>query len=75
MQQLYAARELSKKKWIYHKKFMTWFKAIEVADAPSSVKESGLYGTFKYFDYSSSWTFRKKDKFNFEFQFMEETDR
>jgi CCR4-NOT transcription complex subunit 3 len=67
-QQLLAAIELKKKLWMYNTKYLTWFHLVGEA---ASNTEKGITGTFKYFDYSNNWTFRRKENFEFEYALMD----
>ena len=63
-QQYFAARELSRRQWNYHKSIQTWFRLI---DKPEEANNEYIIGKFEYLDYSSSkrWCVRVRDHFKF----------
>merc|ERR1712238_473855 len=69
-QQYLAARELKKRSWRYHKKYMTWFQRHE---EPKVTTEEYEQGTYVYFDYETGWCQRIKSDFRFEYSFLEDS--
>lgn len=67
--QYFAAKELKKQSWRFHKRYMTWFQRLE---EPKIITEEFEQGTYLYFDFESSWCQRKKSEFAFEYKFLEE---
>lgn len=59
-----AARELSARGWVFHKDTKQWFSK-DKPRARAAVGDDGDNGSYKYFDYQSSWLIRRKDKFDF----------
>jgi len=50
--QYYAARELKRLSWRYHKSYLTWFQR---HDAPEFTNDHCERGTYVYFDYETGW--------------------
>lgn len=71
LQQYFAARELKKQSWRFHKKYLTWFQRHE---EPKSITEDFEQGTYIYFDYEGSWCQRKKTEFTFEYRYLEDAE-
>lgn len=69
-QQYLTARELKKRSWRYHKKYMTWFQRHE---EPKVTTEEYEQGTYVYFDYETGWCQRIKSDFRFEYCFLEDS--
>jgi len=67
-QQGLAARELKKKAWRFHKKYLTWFQRHE---EPKEISSEYEQGTYVYFDWDNGWCQRKKELFTFEYRFLE----
>lgn len=60
-----AAKELSRRGWVFNKETKQWFskdlpKGRSSSVVPNAGKEEGSY---KYFDYQSSWLVRRKENF------------
>eukprot|EP01094_Clydonella_sp_ATCC50884_P001281 TRINITY_DN10967_c0_g1_i1.p1 TRINITY_DN10967_c0_g1~~TRINITY_DN10967_c0_g1_i1.p1 ORF type:complete len:195 (-),score=19.71 TRINITY_DN10967_c0_g1_i1:248-832(-) len=70
-QQYLAARELKKRSWRYHKKYLTWFQRHE---EPKEITADYEQGTYVYFDYETGWCQRKKTEFTFEYRYLEDGD-
>ena len=68
-QQYLAARELKKRSWRYHKKYLTWFQRHE---EPKVTADEFEQGTYVYFDYETGWCQRIKSEFTFEYSFLED---
>jgi CCR4-NOT transcription complex subunit 3 len=70
--QYYAARELKRQSWRFHKKFLTWFQRWE---EPKVVNDDWEQGTYVYFDYEGgAWSQRKKVDFTFEYRYLEDVE-
>ena len=67
--QYFAAKELKKQSWRFHKRYMTWFQRLE---EPKVITDDFEQGTYLYFDFESSWCQRKKSEFAFEYRYLEE---
>ena len=67
--QYLAARELKKRSWRYHKKYLTWFQRHE---EPKVTADEFEQGTYVYFDYETGWCQRIKSEFTFEYSFLED---
>jgi len=70
-QQYLAAKELKRRAWRYHKKYLTWFQR---HDEPNEITPDYEQGTYVYFDYETGWCQRKKTEFTFEYRFLEDKD-
>lgn len=70
-QQYLAAKELKKRSWRYHKKYLTWFQRHE---DPRQITDTYEYGTYIYFDYETGWCQRKKSEFKFSYEYLEKKD-
>lgn len=51
-QQLLAAKALKGQSWRFHKQYSTWFQRHE---EPKSITEEYEQGTYRFFDYESTW--------------------
>ena len=71
-QQAFASRELKKKSWRFHKKYLTWFQRHEEPTATTDEYEQGCY---VYFDYESGWCQRIKQDFTFEYSYLEDGEK
>ncbi|KAJ8902969.1 hypothetical protein NDN08_006286 [Rhodosorus marinus] len=73
-QQYLAARELKKKAWRFHKKYLTWFQRHEEPKVTTDDYEQGTYLYFDYAlkDYETGWCQRIKTDFTFEYQYLED---
>lgn len=60
-----AARELKKRAWRFHKKFLTWFQR---ADEPVEMTDDFEAGAYVYFDWEKHWALRQKPHFTFEYK-------
>lgn len=69
--QYFAARELKRQSWRFHKKFLTWFQRFE---EPKTITEEYEQGTYIYFDHEGSWCQRKKSDFVFEYRYLEDIE-
>jgi CCR4-NOT transcription complex subunit 3 len=67
--QYYAARELKKQSWRYHKVYMTWFQR---HDDPVAITEDFEQGTYICFDYDNGWNQRVKTDFTFHYKYLED---
>ncbi|KAL2889379.1 CCR4-NOT transcription complex [Ceratocystis lukuohia] len=52
MHQYMAARALKDQSWRFHKQYQTWFQRHE---EPKSITEEYEQGTYRFFDYESTW--------------------
>ncbi|KAK9459398.1 Not1 N-terminal domain, CCR4-Not complex component-domain-containing protein [Lipomyces oligophaga] len=68
-EQALAAKELKKQSWRFHKKFLTWFQRHE---EPKIITDDYEQGTYRYFDFESTWLQRRKANFEFEYQYLED---
>lgn len=69
-QQFFAARELKRRKWVYHLKYQTWFHQIS---NPTEKTDTFIVAEYEYFDHSTSegWCIRKRPKFKLQFEYLE----
>lgn len=51
-QQYLAAKALKDQSWRFHKQYQTWFQRHE---EPKSITEEFEQGTYRFFDYESTW--------------------
>jgi CCR4-NOT transcription complex subunit 3 len=51
-QQFLAAKALKQQSWRFHKQYQTWFQRHE---EPKSITEDYEQGTYRFFDYESTW--------------------
>ncbi|KAK4466475.1 general negative regulator of transcription subunit 3 [Cladorrhinum samala] len=68
-QQFLAARALKEQSWRFHKQYQTWFQRHE---EPKSITEEYEQGTYRFFDYESTWMNRRKADFKFAYKFLED---
>ncbi|GAB1316223.1 proteinral negative regulator of transcription subunit 5 [Madurella fahalii] len=68
-QQYLAARALKDQSWRFHKQYQTWFQRHE---EPKSITEEFEQGTYRFFDYESTWMNRRKADFKFAYKFLED---
>lgn len=54
-QQYLAAKALKNQSWRFHKQYQTWFQRHE---EPKSITEEYEQGTYRFFDYESTWYVR-----------------
>lgn len=57
-QQFLAARALKEQSWRFHKQYQTWFQRHE---EPKSITEEYEQGTYRFFDYESTWYVSKRE--------------
>ena len=50
--QVFAARELKKNSWRFHKQYLTWFQRLE---EPKVITDEYEQGTYVYWDYDQQW--------------------
>lgn len=75
-QQYFAAKELKKQSWRYHRKYNTWFQRHE---EPKVATDEYEQGTYVYFDFhianedgQHGWCQRIKTEFTFEYNYLED---
>ncbi|CAK7204553.1 proteinral negative regulator of transcription subunit 5 [Sporothrix eucalyptigena] len=68
-QQYLAAKALKDMSWRFHKQYQTWFQRHE---EPKSITEEFEQGTYRFFDYESTWMNRRKAEFKFVYKFLED---
>ncbi|KIH86779.1 CCR4-NOT transcription complex subunit 3 [Sporothrix brasiliensis 5110] len=68
-QQYLAAKALKDMSWRFHKQYQTWFQRHE---EPKSITEEFEQGTYRFFDYESTWMNRRKADFKFVYKFLED---
>ncbi|KAI9715199.1 MAG: general negative regulator of transcription subunit 5 [Chrysothrix sp. TS-e1954] len=68
-QQYLAARALKHQSWRFHKQYQTWFQRHE---EPKHITEDYEQGTYRFFDYESTWMNRRKADFKFAYKFLED---
>ncbi|KAF2748326.1 Not3-domain-containing protein [Sporormia fimetaria CBS 119925] len=68
-QQYLAARALKSQSWRFHKQYQTWFQRHE---EPKAITEDYEQGTYRFFDYESTWMNRRKQDFKFAYKFLED---
>ncbi|KAI0472661.1 Not1 N-terminal domain, CCR4-Not complex component-domain-containing protein [Xylariaceae sp. FL0804] len=68
-QQFLAAKALKDQSWRFHKQYQTWFQRHE---EPKSITEEFEQGTYRFFDYESTWMNRRKADFKFAYRFLED---
>lgn len=59
-QQYLAARSLKEQSWRFHKQYQTWFQRHE---EPKEITELYEQGTYRFFDYESTWLVLAIDPF------------
>ncbi|KAI9885971.1 MAG: hypothetical protein M1823_002249 [Watsoniomyces obsoletus] len=69
LQQYFAAKSLKSQSWRFHKQYQTWFQRHE---EPQSITEEYEQGTYRFFDYESTWMNRRKTDFRFAYKFLED---
>ncbi|KAI5467263.1 Not1 N-terminal domain, CCR4-Not complex component-domain-containing protein [Mariannaea sp. PMI_226] len=68
-QQHLAAKALKDQSWRFHKQYQTWFQRHE---EPKNITEDFEQGTYRFFDYESTWMNRRKADFKFAYKFLED---
>ncbi|KAK8116224.1 CCR4-NOT transcription complex [Apiospora sp. TS-2023a] len=68
-QQYLAAKALKDQSWRFHKQYQTWFQRHE---EPKSITEEFEQGTYRFFDYESTWMNRRKADFKFAYRYLED---
>ncbi|KAG8169068.1 hypothetical protein KVR01_001817 [Diaporthe batatas] len=68
-QQYLAAKALKDQAWRFHKQYQTWFQRHE---EPKNITEEFEQGTYRFFDYESTWMNRRKADFKFAYKFLED---
>ncbi|KAK4627467.1 General negative regulator of transcription subunit 3 [Fulvia fulva] len=68
-QQYLAAKALKSQSWRFHKQYQTWFQRHE---EPKNITEEFEQGTYRFFDYESTWMNRRKADFKFAYKFLED---
>lgn len=69
-EQYLAAKELKRRAWRFHKKYLTWFKRLE---APRVTNDDYEQGTYAFFDFEpGGWCQRKKNDFTFKYSYLED---
>lgn len=68
-QQYLAAKALKDMSWRFHKQYQTWFQRHE---EPKSITEEFEQGTYRFFDYESTWMNRRKADFKFAYKYLED---
>jgi len=68
-QQYLAAKALKDQSWRFHKQYQTWFQRHE---EPKSITEEFEQGTYRFFDYESTWMNRRKADFKFAYKYLED---
>ncbi|KAF2427215.1 hypothetical protein EJ08DRAFT_651499 [Tothia fuscella] len=68
-QQYLAAKALKQQSWRFHKQYQTWFQRHE---EPKSITEDYEQGTYRFFDYESTWMNRRKADFKFHYRWLED---
>lgn len=68
-QQYLAAKALKEHSWRFHKQYQTWFQRHE---EPKNITEEFEQGTYRFFDYESTWMNRRKADFKFAYKFLED---
>lgn len=68
-QQYLAAKELKRQSWRFHKQYQTWFQRHE---EPKTITEEFEQGTYRFFDYESTWMNRRKSDFKFVYKYLED---
>ncbi|KAG5768387.1 hypothetical protein H9Q69_012722 [Fusarium xylarioides] len=69
VQQYMAAKALKDQSWRFHKQYQTWFQRHE---EPKNITEDFEQGTYRFFDYESTWMNRRKADFKFVYKFLED---
>jgi CCR4-NOT transcription complex subunit 3 len=68
-QQFLAAKSLKSQSWRFHKQYQTWFQRHE---EPKTITEEFEQGTYRFFDYESTWMNRRKADFKFVYKYLED---
>ncbi|KAL6237668.1 hypothetical protein BDW75DRAFT_71022 [Aspergillus navahoensis] len=68
-QQYLAAKALKGQSWRFHKQYQTWFQRHE---EPKTITEEFEQGTYRFFDYESTWMNRRKADFKFIYKYLED---
>ncbi|KAJ9295436.1 hypothetical protein DTO271G3_5892 [Paecilomyces variotii] len=68
-QQYLAAKALKNQSWRFHKQYQTWFQRHE---EPKTITEEFEQGTYRFFDYESTWMNRRKADFKFIYKYLED---
>ncbi|KAL4951438.1 Not1 N-terminal domain, CCR4-Not complex component-domain-containing protein [Aspergillus filifer] len=68
-QQFLSAKALKNQSWRFHKQYQTWFQRHE---EPKTITEEFEQGTYRFFDYESTWMNRRKADFKFVYKFLED---
>ncbi|KIW08959.1 uncharacterized protein PV09_00870 [Verruconis gallopava] len=68
-QQYLSAKALKNQSWRFHKQYQTWFQRHE---EPKSITEDYEQGTYRFFDYESTWMNRRKADFKFHYRWLED---
>ncbi|KAI0388623.1 Not1 N-terminal domain, CCR4-Not complex component-domain-containing protein [Xylariaceae sp. FL0594] len=68
-QQYLAAKALKEQSWRFHKQYQTWFQRHE---EPKNITEEFEQGTYRFFDYESTWMNRRKADFKFAYRYLED---
>ncbi|KAF2726269.1 hypothetical protein K431DRAFT_280293 [Polychaeton citri CBS 116435] len=68
-QQFLAAKALKQQSWRFHKQYQTWFQRHE---EPKTITEEFEQGTYRFFDYESTWMNRRKQDFKFAYKYLED---
>ncbi|KAF2087730.1 hypothetical protein K490DRAFT_73646 [Saccharata proteae CBS 121410] len=68
-EQYLAAKALKSQSWRFHKQYQTWFQRHE---EPKQITEDYEQGTYRFFDYESTWMNRRKQDFKFAYKFLED---
>ncbi|KKK26973.1 hypothetical protein ARAM_006675 [Aspergillus rambellii] len=68
-QQYLAAKALKNQSWRFHKQYQTWFQRHE---EPKTITEEFEQGTYRFFDYESTWMNRRKADFKFVYKYLED---
>ncbi|KAF2093729.1 CCR4-NOT transcription complex [Rhizodiscina lignyota] len=68
-QQYLAAKALKSQSWRFHKQYQTWFQRHE---EPKQITDDYEQGTYRFFDYESTWMNRRKADFKFHYKFLED---
>ncbi|KAL4808858.1 Not1 N-terminal domain, CCR4-Not complex component-domain-containing protein [Aspergillus unguis] len=68
-QQYLSAKALKGQSWRFHKQYQTWFQRHE---EPKTITEEYEQGTYRFFDYESTWMNRRKADFKFTYKYLED---
>lgn len=63
-----AGKELTKRGWMYSKRYTTWFI---LTSPPKQKTDEFIEGKFKYWDFEKDWTTAYKKDFKFELKHLE----